>query len=134
MLKKLFFVCLFLFCTLASIAVKPVLKKAEVIPGKVKVGEEVTFILTFTGNKEDIKSIKLYNLEFPYDAPVVELIPDTDSKENIWKAVGPIPYEAPAGIYNWEIKAIDQTDHEIIDKDCKNQSMGKTGKLKFEVI
>ncbi len=113
--------------------VKPALKKVEVIPEKPTVGDEVTIILTFSGNKEDVKSVRLYNVEFPYDAPVLELQPDPESDENLWKAVGTIPYEAPPGIYNWEVKAIDKEDKEIVDKKCTDQIQGKTGKLSFEI-
>jgi len=113
--------------------VKPALKKVEVIPEKPTVGDEVTIILTFSGNKEDVKSVRLYNVEFPYDAPVLELQPDPESEENTWKAVGMVPYEALAGVYNWEVKAIDKEDKEIVDKNCTNQTLGKTGKLSFEI-
>lgn len=133
-MKKLTILILFVFIAVVSFAAKPALKKIEVSPDKVKVGAEVTFVLTFSGKKEDIKSIKLYNVEFPYDAPVIELQPDPDSKGNVWKAVGPVPYEAPLGVYNWEIKAVDKNDKEIVDKECKDQKQGKTGKLKFEII
>jgi hypothetical protein len=113
--------------------VKPALKTVKVHPEKPSVGDEVTIVLTFSGNREDIKSVRLYNVEFPYEAPVLELQPDPESEENTWKAVGMVPYEAPPGIYNWEVKAINKEDKEIVDKKCKDQLQGKTGKLSFEI-
>ncbi|NQU88080.1 MAG: hypothetical protein HQ541_20215 [Mariniphaga sp.] len=133
-MKKLTFLILLIFIVASVFAAKPALKKTVVTPEKVKLGAEVSFVLTFSGKKEDIKSIKLFSVEFPYEAPIIELQPDPESKDNVWKAVGPVPYEAPLGIYNWEIKAVDKKDKEIVDKDCKDQTQGKTGKLAFEII
>lgn len=133
-MNKLTLLIAAIFLTVAVFAGNPVLKKVEVNPTKVKVGQEVTFILTFSGKKESIKSIKLFNQEFPDNAPVIELQADPGSKQNIWKAVGPVPETAPPGIYNWEIKAIDSKDKEIVDKKYNSQSYGKTGKLTFEIV
>ena len=133
-MKKLTLLILSAFVALSVFTAKPALKKAEVKPEKVKVGEEVTFILTFSGEKEDIKSVKLFSVEYPYEAPVIDLQPDPESSGNVWKATGPVPYEAPIGVYNWEVKAIDKNDKEIVDKNCKGQAQGKTGKLSFEIL
>lgn len=133
-MKKITLLILAAFIALVSYAGKPVVKKAEVTPGKVKLGGEVSFSVEFSGKKGDIKSVKLYNQEYPDYAPVIELFQDPDSKGNAWKAVGPIPNEAPMGTYNWEIKAIDKKDKEVVDKKFGSQSYGKTGKLSFEIV
>jgi|WetSurMetagenome_2_1015567.scaffolds.fasta_scaffold481067_1 hypothetical protein len=133
-MKKLLLLASFLFIVLTAFPVKPVIKKIEVNPEKVKNGQKVTFTITFSGKKENIKSVELYNQEFPDNAPVIELRVDPGDTRNIWKAVGPIPEEAPLGIYNWEIKVIDSKNKDVVDKKFSNQPKGKSGILSFEVV
>jgi hypothetical protein len=133
-MKRLLLLTGLLFIIFFANAAKPGIKKIEVNPETVKIGQKVTFTLTFSGKKEDIKLVKLYNVEFPNDAPVIELQPETGAAGNVWKAIGPVPEYAPIGVYTWEIKVTDRKDKEVIDKKYSNQLLGKAGKLSFEVV
>jgi hypothetical protein len=133
-MKRFLLLTGFIFLVSASFAAKPVIKKTEVRPEKVKIGQQVTFILSFSGKKEDIKSVRLFNVEFPNDAPVIELQPEEGSVVNVWKAIGPVPEYAPIGVYTWEIKVTDKKDKEVVDKKYSNQLLGKAGKLVFEIV
>ncbi len=133
-MKKLYLFLGILLMASVVFAGQPKLKKIEVSPEKVKLGSELVINLSFSKKAGSISSIKLYNVEYPDMAPILELQQNPDAGKNVWSITAPIPMDSPPGVFNWEIKALDKNDKEIVTEDCKDQMQGKTGKLAFEIL
>ncbi len=107
--------------------------QAKIEPAAAAAGDMVKVTVEFSGKVDKVKEVMIIPREFAYDIDEpYSLIKDASGK-NVWTLEGPIPYEAPPGVVNLEIKAIDKKGKEIVIKDYKDQVHGKAGLIKFEI-
>ena len=133
-MKKLFFIAvLIMFIPLVVSAKQPKLKSATIEPKVAATGDTVTITVEFTGKAKSIKEVSFIVREYPYDYPRTWLTHDKKEKKNIWKLVGPIPWDAYAQSYHLDIRALDKKGKEIVTKGLEKQSTGRTASIEFKV-
>lgn len=115
-----------------SFAAEPEIKEIKLDKEEYKPGEEISISIEFTGKATEIQSVELFSREYRYDAPKMMMQHLGDGK-NIWALKADLPYDAPLGTYNIEIKALNKNGKEIVSDECENCSYGKTGVFQFKV-
>jgi len=132
-MKKVLAVLLIVLLTAPWAQAKIKLLQASIEPAQASAGDMVTVTVEFSGKSDKIKEVMIIPREFAYDIDEpYSLIKDASGK-NVWSLEGPIPYEAPSGVVNLEIKAISNKGKEIVIKDYKDQVHGKAGLIKLEI-
>ena len=128
---------LFLFCVLAGCflgcASQPKLLQARFEPKAVTAGDDVRFVVVFSGKQIDLKEVFLTVREYPDEYPKIPLSPDTTSQGNVWVHTVTLPYEPPADIYHMDINAIDKKGQEIIGKGFEKNTTSKAGTIELPV-
>ncbi|MBD3375080.1 hypothetical protein GF406_08605 [candidate division KSB1 bacterium] len=124
--------CVFILSQLA-LAGQPELVSASATPETAAPGDTVSFVIEFKGETKDIESVVLTVREYPYDGPRVPLQPKEKESKSVWVAQGPVPYDAPLETYHLEIAAKTADGQEIISKEHKNNTWGKTGVIVLTV-
>jgi hypothetical protein len=117
---------------LTSFAAEPEIKEIKLDKTELKPGEAVSVSIEFTGKPTEIQSVELFSREYYYDAPKMMMQLLGDGK-NIWVFKAELPYDAPLGTYNVEVKALNKKGEEIVAGECNNCTYGPTGVFKFEV-
>jgi len=131
-MKKLI-VVLVMLCTSFTFAAKPKFVKAEIQPAAAKPGDAVKLVVEFSGNAQKIEKLKITVREYAYDTDPFYLEEPDQENPNIWSLETEVPYDAPSGTIHLEIKAMDKKGREIVTKEYKNQTWGRTGLVKFTI-
>ena len=132
MKQTLVLLCLFIM-TQVVLAGQPKLVSASATPETAAPGDTVSFVIEFKGETKDIESVVLTVREYPYDGPRVPLEPKDKESKSVWVAQGPVPYDAPLETYHLEIAAKTSDGKEIIGKEHKDNTWGKTGVIVLSV-
>ena len=133
-MKKLFIIAVLILCVpLIVSAGQPKLKSATIEPELAATGDTVNITVEFTGKAKNVKEVSFIVREYPYDYPRTYLTLDKKSKKNIWKLVGPVPWDAYAQSYHLDLRALDKKGKEIVTEGMEKQSTGRTGTIEFKV-
>ncbi len=132
-MKKILSLLLIVLLSAPFAQAKIKLIQARIEPAEAAAGDMVKVTVEFSGKADKIKEVMIIPREFAYDIDEPYSLTKDASGKNVWTLEGPIPYEAPAGIVNLEIKAIDKKGKEIVIKDYKDQVHGKAGLITFEI-
>ena len=132
-MRKLFAVLLVVMLVAPTAFAKVKLVKAVIEPAAASGGETVKITVEFSGKAKKISQVMMIPREFAYDIDQPYQLQKDASGKNIWTLEGPVPYEAPSGALNLEIKALDKNGDEIVIKKFKDQENGKAGLIKFEI-
>ena len=120
-------------CVLVSCASQPQLVETMIEPEFAAPGDSIYLSIQFTGKPSDIKKVYLTVREYPYDFPMIKLLPKEKSDLNLWADGLLIPYEADPGEYHLDINAFLDSGEEIITEGFENNSTGKTGTIILNV-
>jgi len=133
-MKKLIIIAVLIMCIPLVVSAKqPKLKSATIEPKVAATGDTVIIAIEFTGKVKDVKEVSFIVREYPYDFPRTYLTPVKKSKKNIWKLVGPVPWDAYAQSYHLDLRALDKKGKEIVTKGLEKQSTGRTGTIELKV-
>ncbi len=132
-MKKVFIISfLFLISLFTALATEPEIKTIKLDKTDYKPGDIISVSIEFTGKPIEIQSVEIISREYRTNTPKLMMQLLGDGK-NIWVLQTNLPYDAPYGIYNVEVKAINKNGEEITSNNCEGCIYGKTGVFKFEV-
>lgn len=132
MRKVLLVVCaLLLVVTMAE--AKVTLVKAVIEPAAAAAGDEVSVMVEFGGKTKNIESVVMIPREYAYEIDAPFPLQKSEDNENVWVLKGQVPWEAPSGPVNLEIKAVDKKGKDVVVEEYKDQAHGKAGLIEFEV-
>ncbi len=133
-MKTIFLIAAILSLSLLiSCSSQPKLMQAVIEPELASPGASANVQVEFSGNKSEMKNVYLTVREYPYDYPMIELLPNDKSDSNSWSLDMPIPYEAYPGEYHLDINAFLQDGKEIITEGFEDNSTGKAGTILLKV-
>lgn len=112
---------------------KTKLVQAVIEPAAASGGDIVKVTVEFSGKASSIGKVLMIPREFAYEIDEPFHLQKDATGKNIWTLEGPVPYEAPAGALNMEIKAFDEKGKEIVVEEYKEQMHGKAGLIAFEI-
>ncbi|MFQ5606030.1 MAG: choice-of-anchor X domain-containing protein [bacterium] len=114
-------VLLYLFCSIfagiTGCATQLSVKQVMVDPPELAAGEDAKIVVVFTGPKNKVASVTATvreNPEFTYTLTDDGTNGDEKARDNIWTAQTTVPYEALAGTYHLDIRAMDKDGNEIV--------------------
>ena len=116
-----------------AFAEKPSVKEARITPTEAAVGDSISIMAVFTGEKSDIREIYGYAREYPYDSPRISLQPAEAASNNLWHLETTIPWDAPSETFHLDFTAIDKDGKEIVSEDMADTAIGKTFTLLLTV-
>ncbi len=80
-----------------------------------------------------MKEVYLTVREYPYDFPMIKLLPKENSDMNLWADDLVIPYDAYPGEYHLDINAFTNSGEEIVTEGFEDNSTGQTGTIIVKV-
>lgn len=132
MIKRSVFFCSLLFVIALGYA-EVQLVDAKIEPTAASAGEKVKGSVEFSGVC-GIQKVLIIPREYAYDINQPFAMQKADScKKELWVLEIMVPYDAPIGPVNLEIKAVDKDSNEIVIKEFAEQQFGKAGLIKFEI-
>ncbi len=133
-MKQVMSVVCFLILVASMAQAKIELVEAKVEPAAAAVGEQVVGHVEFTGKAKNVSKVMVIPREYAYEIEEpFQLSKDESTKKNVWKIETRVPYDAPSGKMNLEIKALDKNGDEIVIEEYKDQVHGKAGNIEFEI-
>jgi len=133
MMRNLVLSILVLLLIVTVVQAKVKLVEAKIDPAAAGPGETVNVTVEFSGKAKNVSKVLMVPREYAYEIDQPFYLQADSSGANIWRLEGPVPYEAPMGEVNLEIKAYDAKDNEIVIKEFEEQTHGKAGLIKFEI-
>ena len=118
---------------LLSCSSQPQFMKASIEPELAAPGATTSVSVEFSGTQAEMKQVYLTVREYPYDFPMIELLPDNTNSANLWSLDMPIPYEAYPGEYHLDINAYLKDGKEIITEGFEDNTTGKAGTILLKV-
>jgi len=101
------------------------LKQVMVDPPQITRGSKAKIIVVFKGPKSKVASVQATvreNPEITYNLNDNGTNGDEKANDNIWTAQTTVPYDAPAGMYHLDIRAIDKDNNEIVSRELEQLS------------
>ena len=120
-------------CIFVSCASQPKLVETMIEPEFVSPGDSIYLSIQFTGKQSEMKEVYLTVREYPYDFPMIKLLPKENSDMNLWADDLVIPYDAYPGEYHLDINAFTNSGEEIVTEGFEDNSTGQTGTIIVKV-
>ena len=123
-----------IFLSSAVLAGGPKIKSITKSTDAAKPGDNITITVTLKGKAKLVKSMAFIVREYPYDVPPFQLKAVEGKKGKVWSTSMPIPYEAPSGVYNLELKVSLEDGSILEEEEYVGNAHGKAGTVIVTVL
>jgi len=125
------FFAIFLGCSSAISVTNTSIKPSTVDPG-----DNTLIIVELKGSITKVANVTATVREYPeLTIPLNDNGESGDKKagDNTWTFEMPVPWEAPAGTYHFDISVYDVSGNEVITKGFEQQTTGRSGSMELTI-